>query len=438
VKLLTKLTLTSTVSKVVIVLLFIILLPLLIDRVAFQSTNRLLKLQAQKVIDNIRKNGIEYYLQGDSVYGSYTLLREEYISLERKRNIYTADTVQTAQRIIEGDTVTYRILNQAFQYNNQVYELEVGRTIASISQYNVPLQRIALYVLGILIMLTFVIDLFFTRILLRPLGVIISTKVINPVFPFKQPPAPVRTSTVDFKYLDESLIALMNRIKEDFDREREFTSNASHELMTPIGILQTKLENIILIEDLDETVQQKIVEMMKTLNRLKQIVHSLLLISRIENDQYARQDSVQPGDMMREILSELEHRLEDKHVSVTVSLQSAITLDHLNYDLLFQLFYNLINNAIRYNKPHGSITITDTLTTEKLYAISITDTGIGIPPEDISRIFDRFRRKNSHESESYGLGLAIVKSIAEYHHIRLVVTSEPGQGTTMTVVFPGH
>lgn len=435
-KLLTKLTLTSTLSKIATVILFIILLPFIIDRVAFQSTNRQLKQQAKKVLSNIQTNGIDYYLQGDSTYGSYTLLKEEYISLERAKNIYSPDTVQTAQRIIEGDTVMYRILNQAFEYNDQLYELEIGRTIASISQYNGPLQRIALYVLGLLTILTLLTDLSFTRILLRPLQTIIQTKLINPVFPFKEIPPPIRTTTIDFKYLDNSLITLMNQIKEDFDREREFTSNASHELMTPIGILQTKIENLLLLNDLDEAVLEKIMGMMKTLNRLKKIVHSLLLISRIENDQYARQDSIQPEKMIGEIIQELTHRLEDKHIQLSVSLQPVITLHKLNHDLLFQLFYNLINNAIRYNKQDGSIHISDTLAADGSYTVAISDTGIGIDPADIDTIFNRFRKKNAIEGEGYGLGLSIVKSIADYHAIRIKVASEPDKGTTVSVIFP--
>lgn len=434
-KLLTKLTLTSTLSKIATVILFIILLPFLIDRVAFQSTNRQLKQQAKKVLSNIQTNGLDYYLQGDSTYGSYTLLKEEYISLERAKNIYSPDTIQTAQRIIEGDTVMYRILNQAFEYNDQLYELEIGRTIASIGQYNGPLQRIALYVLGLLTILTLLTDLSFTRILLRPLQTIIQTKLINPVFPFKEIPPPIRTTTIDFKYLDNSLITLMNQIKADFDREREFTSNASHELMTPIGILQTKMENLLLLNDLDDEVLEKIMGMMKTLNRLKKIVHSLLLISRIENDQYARQDSIHPEKMIVEIVQELTHRLEDKNIQIAVSLRPATTLHRLNHDLLFQLFYNLINNAIRYNKPDGSIHISDTLAADGSYTVSIRDTGIGIGPADIDTIFNRFRKKNTIEGEGYGLGLSIVKSIADYHGIRIKVVSEPDKGTTVSVIF---
>ncbi|SEW25212.1 Signal transduction histidine kinase [Chitinophaga sp. YR573] len=434
-KLLTKLTLTSTLSKIATVILFIVLLPFLINRVAFQSTNGLLKQQAKKVMDNIRNNGIDYYLQGDSTYGSYTLLKEEYISLEKARNIYNEDTIQTAQRIIEGDTVMYRVLNQAFEYNNQLYELEIGKTIASISQYNSPLQKIALYVLGILIILTLLIELSFTRILLRPLQTIIQTKLINPVFPFKEAPLPIPTTTVDFKYLDASLISLMNRIKEDFDREREFTSNASHELMTPIGILQTKMENLMLLNDLEEPALEKIMEMMKTLNRLKKIVHSLLLISRIENDQYARQDSIQPEKMINEIIEELQHRLEDRNIRMFVSLQPNIILHRLNHDLLFQLFYNLINNAIRYNKENGSIDISDDIAPDGSYTVFIKDRGIGIEAADIETIFNRFRKKNAIEGEGYGLGLAIVKSIADYHGIKLKVDSQVGMTTTVSVNF---
>ena len=284
--LLGKLTLTGTLSKITIVLLFIAVLPSLIDRVAFRSTNRLLQKQEQKVLDNISKNGVDFYLEGDSSYGSYTLLKEEYISLEKVDTVYTADTIQTAQRVIEGDTATYRILNRSFTYGNDTYGLEIGKSISSISQYNGPLQRIALLVLGALIMFTLLTDLFFTRVLLRPLGTIIRTKVQQPVFPFKEIPPVVVTSTSDFKRLDHLLIDLMHRINEDFNREREFTSNASHELMTPLSILQTKMENMLLREDVELAMQEKILDMMRTLQRLKKIVHSLLLIARVENDQY--------------------------------------------------------------------------------------------------------------------------------------------------------
>jgi len=289
VKLVSKLTLYNTLSKTVIVILFICLLPVLVKRVAFQYTNIALKEQEKKVISTIRKNGINYYFEGDSAYGSYTMLKEEYISLDVAPPVFRRDTIETAQRIIEGDTVSYRVLTHVFEYKNKKYLLEIGKTLAAIEDYNRPLQRVALYVLIGLIVLTLVIDAVFTRLLLRPLGVIIRTKLLNRKFPFREEHPPIKTSTADFRYLDDSLIDLMAKIKTAFEKEREFTSNASHELMTPLGILQNKMENL-LGNDLDDSTQEKVMGMMQTLNRLKKIVRSLLMVSRIENDQFAKKE----------------------------------------------------------------------------------------------------------------------------------------------------
>src|SRR5215216_6574724 len=107
-KLLTKLTLFITLSKLLIVVLFVFLLPSLVNKVSFQYTNYYLKQQKKKVLVVIEKNGIDYYLQGDSSYGSYTMLKEEYISLFPATSQMVQDTIETSQRIVENDTLNYR------------------------------------------------------------------------------------------------------------------------------------------------------------------------------------------------------------------------------------------------------------------------------------------------------------------------------------------
>jgi two-component system, OmpR family, sensor histidine kinase ArlS len=266
--------------------------------------------------------------------------------------------------------------------------------------------------------------------------VIINTKLVNKKFPFKEHLAPIRTSTTDFKYLDQSLIDLMNKIHEAFDKEREFTSNASHELMTPVSILQNKIENLMLDNDLNEELQERVTGMMNTLNRLKKIVRSLLLISRIENDQFVKFDQVNIKALIEEVIKELEDRLEAKGIRFRLSISDDITLQRLNRDLLFQLFYNLVNNAIRYNKEQGRISITDHLVRGKSYCILIEDTGVGIPAKELPTIFDRFKKAGKMDDEGYGLGLSIVKSIAQYHEIEIEVKSEYGKGTVFNITFP--
>ncbi|TKC06052.1 sensor histidine kinase [Pedobacter frigoris] len=434
-KLSSKLVYFITGSKLIVVLLFVLSLPFLVQQIASEYTNYSLREQRKEVISVIQKKGIDYYLQGDDSYGSYTLLKEEYIALEPDTNGQRLDTIKNAQRIIEQDTLNYRVLNYSFKMNGKPYLLEIGKATASINQYNKPLQRIALYVLMGLIAITILIDLVFTRILIRPLGKIIASKLINRKFPFKDHAKPVKTSTDDFKYLDESLIVLMDQINEDFEKEREFTANASHELMTPISILQNKMENMLAEDQLTDELALRIVEMMKTLDRLKKISASLLFISRIENEQFAKTAGVVPREVIAEVIKEISHRLEDKNIKLEVRFSDGIFSFKANYDLIFQLFYNVINNAIKYNKENGSIVISDESDAKGNYKVLIKDTGIGIEQSELGFIFDRFRKTNLTENVGYGLGLSIVKSIAEYHGIKMQVTSVIREGTCFTIVF---
>lgn len=385
----------------------------------------------------IDKNGIDYYLQGDSAFASYTMLKEEYISLLPSEDRHVRDTIETAQRVVGEDTLNYRILIHQLTDQNKNYILEIGKTTATINQYNRLLQRFTLYILIVLIFLTIVIDLVYTNVLLRPLKKIVQTKLLNRKFPFKQHLSPVKTTTTDFKFLDQSLIDLIEKIHEAFEKEREFTSNASHELMTPISILQTNVENMMMEENVTEEQQQKISSMMKTVSRLKKIVHSLLYISRIENDQFAKSETVNIYQLTDEIMEELSVRLETKSLHFSNEISRNILIKKVNHDLFFQLLYNLINNSIRYNKENGSIHLCDRYIQGQPYRIEIKDTGIGIRNEELASIFDRFK-SGKDKSEGFGLGLSIVKTIISFLGFEIKVASDFGKGTIFTIIIPAE
>lgn len=436
-KLISKLTLFVTLSKLVVVLLFVFALPYLIGGIARDYTDSYLRQQKEKVLDVIAKDGVNFYLEGKDSYGSYTMLKEEYISLEPVEESFDIDSIYTDQRIIEEDTLSYRVLTHAFLAGDKKYLMEVGKTIATIDQYNRPLQKIATYVLLGLILFTLIIDLFYTRFLLRPLGRIIRTKISNRKFPFNENSVPIKTTTTDFIFLDTSLINLMQQIHEAFEKEREFTANASHELMTPIGILQNKIENLMGEPEVGQMVQERLIGMHRTLNRLKRIVHSLLLISRIDNDQFSKNEAVSLRDLFSDIEEEISHRLTEREVTMQLNISEDVLLKGINRDLIFQMMYNLVNNAIRYNKTNGNIVISDKISTDGSCGITISDTGIGIPDEDIGTIFNRFKKANkSEELGGYGLGLSIVKSIADYHGITIELSSEVNKGTEFVINFP--
>lgn len=435
-KLLSKLTLFITLSKLLIVVLFVLLLPSLVGYVSFQYSNYYLRQQKQKVLSEIEHNGIDYYLQGDSAYASYTMLKEEYISILPSENNMVRDTIETSKRVVGEDTLTYRILTHELPGAHKNYILEIGKTTSAIGEYNNLLQRFTLYVLIGLIALSIVVDLIYTNILIRPLTKIVKTKLLNRKFPFKEPLSPIKTSTTDFQILDRSLIDLMEKIHEAFDKEREFTSNASHELMTPISILQSNVENLMMEEDISEEMQDKISAMMRTLNRLKKIVNSLLYISRIENDQFAKSDTVNVHELITEMMEELSYRLETKSIQFTNAVSQNVKIKQVNHDLFFQMLYNLVNNAIRYNKENGTITLSDMYVRGKHYKLFIKDTGIGIKQEELSTIFNRFKKSGKEKGEGFGLGLSIVKSIAAFHGFTIEVSSEYGKGTVFAISVP--
>lgn len=177
---------------------------------------------------------------------------------------------------------------------------------------------------------------------------------------------------------------------------------------------------------------------MKTLNRLKKIVHSLLYISRIENDQFAKNDTVNVRRLVEEVMDELSHRLEINEIKFSNNTSAKVNVKQVNHDLVFQLLYNLINNAIRYNKLNGSISINEQYVHGGPYIILIKDTGIGIRQEELGTIFNRFKKSGNTDSEGLGLGLSIVKSIALYHGYTVSVNSELDKGTTFSITIPAE
>ncbi|MEO6521588.1 MAG: HAMP domain-containing sensor histidine kinase [Mucilaginibacter sp.] len=434
-KLQTKLTLFNTLSKLVIVLLFVLLLPILIKNINHTYNDGRFRKQQAKLLQIVKDQGIGYYIQNDEAYGAYLPLKEEYISLEADSSAHL-DTIRNEKRKVEKDTIEYRILSHSFKVNNKTYLLEIGKSVNTLDETSGPLQSIALQILLGMILLTILADFFFSNYILGPLYTIIKTKLIGHKFPNFGSYEEVKTSTSDFQYLDQSIHQMIETIESTFQKEREFISNASHELMTPISILQSKIENMFNREDIIDDVKVRLLEMQKILNRLKSITKTLLLISQIENEQFIKDDTIGIKELLQDIYDEISIRLEEKNIALDIEIAEDVALVNVNKFLLYNLFFNLINNAIKYNKEAGSIMVKGFLQGGRLI-VEIKDTGIGISEEQLPFIFNRFKKfRQSLQQESFGLGLPIVKSIADFHKITITVTSELNMGSTFTLVFP--
>ncbi|WP_214072249.1 HAMP domain-containing sensor histidine kinase [Mucilaginibacter sp. dw_454] len=432
-KLRTKLTLFNALSKLVIVTLFVLLLPLLIRDINQNFTDNKLQKQKSKILRIIKTSGIK-----DNLYATYSPLKEEFYSLDEDTVNEHLDTIKNEKRKIEGDTIAYRILSYNFVTAKKNYLLEIGKSVDSIGETSAPLQNIAFVVLIGMILLTILADVFYTNRVLNPLSLIIKTKLIGQKFPNFGLYKEVKTTTSDFQYLDISIHKMIETIEVAFQKEREFISNASHELMTPISILQSKIENMFDEEDIADELKVRLLEMQKILNRLKSITKTLLLISQIENEQFLKEDKISITELLQEVYDEINVRLADKNLTFDILVPNDVVLVNVNRFLIFNLFFNLVNNAIKYNKADGEIVIT-TESEGSNFIVNITDTGMGISAEDMPFIFNRFKKfRQSMQQDSFGLGLPIVKSIATFHNIKIEVDSVKDMGSNFRLILPAQ
>jgi len=436
-KLQTKLTLFNAISKLAIVILFVLLLPRLIKNINQTYNDNRLHRQEEKILQLIKEQGIGTYIQNGEPYASYSMLKDEYISIDTTdSHAGKLDTITEQKRKVERDTINYRILNRTFKAGKTNYMLEIGKSLSTVGETDTALQSIALQVLLGMICLTILADLFYSNYILTPLDLIIKTKLIGNKFPNFGTYKKVRTTTSDFQYLDKSIHEMIKAIEGAFHKEREFISNASHELMTPISILQSKIENMFNRDEISDDIKVRLLEMQKILNRLKTITKTLLLISQIENAQFLKEDTIGIKSLVDEVYQEISIRLEEKNIAFEAMISDDFTLTGVNKFLLFNMFFNLINNAIKYNKENGSI-IVKSFTENDVPVVQFIDSGIGIAEEQVPFIFNRFKKfRQSMEQESFGLGLPIVKSIADFHHVDITVTSVLNVGTTFTLRFP--
>lgn len=235
-------------------------------------------------------------------------------------------------------------------------------------------------------------------------------------------------------------VILLLDITEKEKREeirREFSSNVSHELKTPLttisGISELFMNKMVSNEDIPKFAAN----INSEAARLLELINDIIKLSRLdETDDPELPDEVNLKELANEIKNRLLLPAEEKNVLIEIEGQEITVLG--NRSVLDEMIYNLTDNAIKYNKDGGRVKITAKYE-NGLKSLSVSDTGIGIPAEHHNRIFERFYRVDkSHSKEvgGTGLGLSIVRHAAEYHKATLSIESEIGVGTKITVTFP--
>jgi signal transduction histidine kinase len=218
----------------------------------------------------------------------------------------------------------------------------------------------------------------------------------------------------------------LDRLKAFIERERAFTADVSHELRTPLAVINGAAEVLLSNPKLPPATRGKVMRMARAAKEMTEITAALLVLAREEETQSARSVSCEVEPVLREVAEKLHEPLQAKPVTLTLDIQAQPRLA-VERAVLAMVIGNLLRNAFAYT-DQGEIRAhldADSLT--------ITDTGIGIEPEDLPRVFDRYY--SSERSRGAGIGLSLVKRICERYGWHITIDSKPGHGTTTQLTF---
>jgi len=234
--------------------------------------------------------------------------------------------------------------------------------------------------------------------------------------------------------LAETLDDMLARLDDSFQRERQFTNDASHELRTPLSAMQAILGVTRERRRAPEEYEQALDDLTEETDRLRTLVENLMRLARGEKRSDNLHEVINLSTLIKDVTDSMRPLAEIKKLTLTCDIPENLTMLG-DSDELIRLFVNLLDNAIKYTE-HGRINVT-VQKHEKEITVHIADTGIGISPEHLPHIFDRFYRVDQARARSgAGLGLAIALEIVRAYGETIEVHSTVGKGTTFTVHFP--
>ena len=387
-------------------------------------TSELAELKTKNRITLIHPDGTVYF---DNTVNALTLenhsMRSEFIgaiqngtdSSSRFSKTMTEKTLYFAKLLQNGDVI--RI--SCNQHSVALIVIEITQTL------------VAMLIIALFVSLTF--------------AQVISKKIIEPLnkINFENP------ENAD---VYEELKPFTKRIaEENFEKEqreelrKQFSANVSHELKTPL----TSISGFAEILRTGETDKQTTIDFANTIyeqsKRMIELVNDIIKISKLDEKSISQEkEAVSLREVTTDIFKILSATAKNKNVHLNITGSSGMIFGVRS--VIHEMIYNLIDNAIKYNKPSGSVDVNinsiskDTNKKESKVILTVKDTGIGIPHNEKERVFERFYRiekSRSKELGGTGLGLSIVKHAAKYHNAIVTLDSDEGKGSTFTITFSG-
>ena len=347
---------------------------------------------------------------------------------------------ESAFKSINFEKRNLRILATPFSYgNNKKYIIQIGTSLKPI----IHLLKVRLFHIVVSIPIFLVAASFF--------GKLLTSRILKPVMDIataannithKDLSARVESEHIDaeMKYLVDAFNNMISRLEYSFKYIIDFSSHIAHDLKTPLAIIRGESDVALMGNKNSEEYKKTLKIIQEETERMLKVIEDLLLLARLDyKPDFLKFEKFDIIEFFGDIYEKAKILALQKNISVNIDVQCEEKV-YINGDKLQmrRLFLNLIDNAIKFNRENGKVSIVTKKENEKI-AVSISDTGIGIEKGDVPKIFDRFFHIDDNiqnDKPGVGLGLSIVQSIAKIHQGNVEVSSIPRKGSTFTVTLP--
>lgn len=362
------------------------------------------------------------YLQTESDNGTTFILKTpEILIYPVSQPVSEYPTITDAYGAKGNSKMPYRQLSHTVPVNGIAYQVIIRKTQEQKAAMQAKVTHIMLLVFAGLFIITLLFNWLISERLWRPFRK--SLRKIQAAELQKMEAIHFdQTNILEFNELNSSLNSMTGKIYNDYVNMKEFTENAAHEMQTPLAVVQSKMELLLQDTNLSDNQVQAIIDSSTALSRLSKLNQSLLLLAKIENNQYETHELVSLADVTKKYLKLFDELIKDKQLFV-----KSVFTDEWNVNLhpllADSLVSNLLGNAVKYNYNTGSISIE---ASAGKYVISNTS---NLQKIDEKQLFKRFNKSKNNFDSSNGLGLAIVKKIADTHNFSIVYRAEDGTHT---------
>ncbi len=336
-----------------------------------------------------------------------------------------------------SDDVMFRVMVIQKPVNGRHLEIRIGKPIEDLEEELISLALTAGGSLLLCALVIFILSHILAGRILKPVSAIIrQSREISDQSLDKR--IPLGKNKDELYELSVALNKMFDRIQHSFNRQREFIGNASHELKSPITLLMLAQEDMLMAGNLPLPVEEGLIKQLETSRRMSHLVKNLLDLSRMEQQETLHIGPVAIDEVIDQVLEDYTDVIAEKQIQVQTRMDAPCQVPG-DHEKLFRLFVNLIDNAIRYNRPVQGIIQIRVEQKKGRVRIDISNSGPAIPEPDIPHLFEQFYRVEKSRTQTLGgsgLGLAIAQKIVALHNGTINIGNGPDQMIQTTLMLP--